>query len=142
MDRIYSIRLLKDGQEIALPDPHVNNLQAMYGKKSVCAVHTARITLPTVKDGDYVSAAIEGEHGVEGAYCVAELDGRLLPFPDRATAYQSNMWEHWVMKQGENYTYYLPLTADMSGKELIVHTLLCDPEKTDVHCDIYLCPGH
>lgn len=142
MDRIYSIRLFKGDEEIQLENPHVNNLQAMYGIKTVCACHTAKITLPMVKDGDYISAAIEGEHGEEGVYCVAAIDNKLIGFPDRATAYQSNVWEFRVTAREANYTYYLPLTADMSGKEITVYTLLCNPEKTDIRCDLYLCPKH
>lgn len=142
MDRIYSIRLFKNGEEVLPTAPRVNNLQAMYGIKTVCACRTASFTLPDIKDGEYLSVAIEGEHGEEGAYCVAEIAGRLLPFPDRASAYRSNIWEHYVLARNANYTYYLPLSADMSGKEIKVHTLLCNPEKTDVHCDVYLCSGH
>ncbi|MBQ2707645.1 MAG: hypothetical protein IJF67_05215 [Clostridia bacterium] len=142
MDRIYAIRALKDGAEVALPSPRVNNMQAMYGRKSVYAVHSAQITLPDVKDGDYISAAIEGEHGNEAVYCTAELDGQLLAFPDRAAAYKSNFWEHMVMAKKANYTYYLPLTADMSGKKLTVHALFCSVPKSDIRCDLYLCPKH
>lgn len=142
MDRIYAIRAYKDNQEVVLPNPRVNNLQAMYGRKTVSAVKTARIILPELNDGEYLAVAVEGEHGDEGVYCTAELNDRLLPFPDRAVAYKSNIWEHRVMSKNENYTYYLPLTADMSGKELSVHVLFCDPAKTDIRCDVYLCPRH
>ncbi|MBQ9358172.1 MAG: hypothetical protein IJT95_01365, partial [Abditibacteriota bacterium] len=141
MDRIYAVRLLKDGREQVPPRPRINNLQAPYGPASVGACLCATVTLPRVKDGDYISAAIEGVHGPEGAYCAAELEGRLLAFPDRATAYRSNVWEHIVMTRDRNYTYYLPLTGDMSGKELKVYTLLRDPG-ADVRCDLYLCPRH
>lgn len=142
MDRIHSIRLLKDGAEIAAESPRVNNLQAMYGKKTVKAVKSAKITLPEVKTGDYISSALEGIHGEEGAYCIGEIDGKFLPFPDRATAYRSNIWEHYVTSRDRNYTYYLPLDASMSGKELTVYTLFCDESKTDVKCDLWLCPKH
>ena len=142
MDRIYAIRAWKDGAKAVLPRPRVNNLQAMYGRKTVCAVRTLTITLPALKGGEYLAAAIEGEHGEEGVYCAAELTGRLLAFPDRATAYRSNIWEHRVMSRNQNYTYYLPLTAEMSGKEVTVFTLHCNPANPPVRCDVYLCPGH
>lgn len=142
MDRIHSIHLMKNGEAIALTSPKANNLQAMYGKKTVCAVKSSKITLPQVKDGDYISAALEGIHGEEGAYCVAELEGKMIPFPDRATAFRSNVWEHFVTARDRNYTYYLPLTGDMSGKELTVYTMFCDENKTDVICDLWLCPRH
>jgi len=142
MDRIYAIRLLKNGAEVPVTAPRVNNLQAMYGAKTVKAVKSAVITLPEVKDGDYIAAALEGIHGAEGAYCVAELDGALVGFPDRATAYRSNIWECKVMSRDSNYTYYLPLDKTMSGKQITVYTLFCDAEKTDVTCSLWLCPKH
>ncbi len=141
MDRIYAVRLLKDGAEIVPPRPRISNLQPPYGPDSVGACLCATVTLPRVKDGDYISAAIEGEHGPEGAWCVAETEGRLTGFPDRATAYRSNVWEHIVMTRDRNYTFYLPLTEDMSGKRLKVYTLLRDP-RADARCDLYLCPKH
>jgi len=142
MDRIYAIRLWKEGEEIILNNPHVNNLQAMYGIKTVCACQSAKIILPVVKDGDYIAAAIEGEHGEEGVYCVALIDHEWIAFPERATAYRANVWEFRVMPKSSNYTYYLPLTANMSGKEITVYTMLCNPDKTDICCDLYLCPKH
>ncbi len=142
MDRIYAIRLRKEGEEVILNNPHVNNLQAMYGIKTVCACQSVKITLPVVKDGDYIAAAIEGEHGEEGAYCIASIDHKWIAFPERATAYRANVWEFRVMPQSSNYTYYLPLTANMSGKEITVYTMLCNPDKTDICCNLYLCPKH
>jgi hypothetical protein len=143
MDRIYTVRLLKDGQEITLKTPKANNLQAAYGKKKPVSLRRGEITLPAaVKDGDYVAVALNGVHGQEGAYCVAELDGERLGFPDRAPSYLSNVWEFVVSRTDRNYTYYLPLKASMAGKTLTVTALLCDEAHTDVVCDAWLCPAH
>ena len=142
MDRIYSVRLLKEGRAITLTAPKANNLQAAYGVKTPVAMRMATVTLPRVKDGDYVAVALNGVHGHEGAYCTAEVDGRLVGFPDRAPAYVSNVWEFCVRHTDRNYTYYLPLDASMSGKEMIIRTLLCDGEHTDFTCDVWLCPRH
>ena len=142
MDRIYSIRLLKDGQEIALTSPKVSNLQAPFGRKVPVAMQAGTVTIPAVQDGDYVAVALNGVHGREGAYCVAEVDGRLVGFPERAPAYNSNVWEFCVTHSDRNYTYYLPLTADMAGKELTLRVLLCDGDHTDLSCDVWLCPKH
>ena len=142
MDRIYSVRLLKEGQEMSLTAPKANNLQAAYGVKTPVAMRGATVTLPEVKDGDYVAVALNGIHGDEGAYCTAEVDGRLLGFPDRAPAYLSNVWEFCVRHTDRNYTYYLPLDASMSGKQMTIRTLLCDGEHTDISCDVWLCPKH
>lgn len=142
MDRIYSIKLLKDGKELSLEHPRVNNLQAPYGAKKVAAVQSCEINLPRDSEGKYLAVALNGVHGEEGAYCVAEVNGALVAFPDRAASYAVNMWEHHVMAQDENYTYYLPIDNTMSGKKVKLYTLFCNQDKTDVTCDIYLCPQH
>ncbi len=143
MDRICSVRFLKDGREVALPAPKANNLQAPYGAKVPHAMQAVTVTLPEIiRDGDYIAVALNGIHGEEGAYCVAEMDGKALGFPDRAPAYQSNVWEFLVHRTDRNYTYYLPLTASMGGKTVTVKALLCDEAHTDLSCDVWLCPRH
>lgn len=142
MDRIYSIKVFKDGNEISLVNPKVNNLLAPWGKKTVAKIHYGEIILPEVNDGDYIAVALNGEHGIEGAYCVAEIDGVLSGFPSRACDYPSNVWEHKVAEHGANYTYYLPVSKETSGKKVGVYTLLCNEDKTDVVSDVYLCRKH
>ena len=142
MDRIYSIRLLKDGQEVTLTSPKANNLQAPYGSKAPVAMRGGTVTLPEVRDGDYIAVAVNGIHGAEGAYCVAEVDGQRMGFPDRAPAYKSNVWEFVVSTSDRNNTFYLPLSAAMSGKDVRVCVLLCDGEHTEVDCEVWLCPKH
>ncbi len=143
MDRIYSVRLLKDGQALTLVAPKANNLQAPYGAKKPVAVKEAVVTLPdTVRDGDYIAVALNGVHGEEGAYCIAEVDGKLVGFPDRAPAYRSNVWEFVVARSDRNYTYYLPLQASMAGKSIKVRALLCNEAHTELDCDVWLCPKH
>ena len=141
MDRVYSVRLLKDGREIALANPSVNNLQAPFDRQKWTALQEGAVTLPaTVRDGDYLAVALNGVCGEEGAYCVAEVDGKWVGFPDRAPAYRSNIWEFVVTRTDRNYTYYLPLTADLAGKTVNVGVLLSNGVKDDLTCDIWLCP--
>lgn len=143
MDRIYSIRLIKDGREVALSNPKVNNLQAPYGSKMLIGERKLELTLPdNLNDGDYISVALNGTHGEEGAYCVAEIDGILVGSPERAPAYRSNVWEFLVRRVSSNYTYYLPLKKSMSGKNIKIRVLLCDENNTDFNCDAWLCPAH
>lgn len=143
MDRIYSIRLLKDGREIALTSPRVNNLQAPFRPERWTGLREETITLPqSLQDGDYIAVALNGVCGEEGAYCVAEIDGRQLGFPDRAPAYRSNVWEFAVRRTDRNYTYYLPLTADMAGKDVTVRILESNAVSEELACDLWLCPRH
>lgn len=47
----------------------------------------------------------------------------------------------WINNTNEGPTEK-QMTADMSGQELSAHVLFCDPAKTDIRCDVYLCPRH
>ncbi len=142
MDRIFSVRLLKDGRQIALRNPRANNLQAPFEAMQPVEILERTVQLPEVKDGDYIAVALNGVHGLEGAYCVAEMDGNVVGFPDRAPAYRANMWEYRITRRDRNYTYYLPLTSACSRREMCLRVLLCDMEHTDVSCEAWLCPKH
>ena len=140
MDRIYAIRFLKDGVEIPLESPFVNNLEPHPSVQSPAAVHKLTALLPEVCDGDYLAVAAEGVHGWESAWCAADLGtGEPVGFPARAPAFQSNVWEHLVTRRDRNHTFYLPLKASDSGKILSLYGILCDPEHTDVRFDVWLC---
>ncbi len=146
MDRIYAIRLMKDGRELDLENPTERNLGPHPSKQKIAAAHRAEITLPEKTEGMILAVAVEGVHGWESAYLVAEdadvaAETGVRGFPDRAPAYQSNVWEHLVTRRDRNHTYFLPLKKEDAGKRLTVTALLCDPAHTDVRCDAWLIPA-
>jgi hypothetical protein len=74
--------------------------------------------------GVYLCVAINGKHGIEGAYAALRTsDGRYLGAPDRATSFPCNPWEGASCKRDSNYTYYFPVTPEMIGKDLEVVVL-------------------
>ncbi|MGA2863581.1 MAG: hypothetical protein ABSF95_03735 [Verrucomicrobiota bacterium] len=74
--------------------------------------------------GGYLCVALNGRHGVEGAYAALRTaGGRLIGAPDRATSYPSNPWEFPNCKRDRNYTYYFPLSSQMVGQDLEVLVL-------------------
>jgi alpha,alpha-trehalase len=75
-------------------------------------------TLGEIPKGSYLCIALNGRHGVEGAYAAIRVDGRPVGAPDRSVSYPSNTWEYRVRPKAENYTYYIPLTAGMQGKRI------------------------
>jgi hypothetical protein len=81
------------------------------------------VTLEHIDKGGYLCVALNGFHGVEGAWVGFKMDGRYIGSPDRAPSFASNVWEYRVEKTDKNYTYYLPLTEDMKGKEIEVYVL-------------------
>ena len=143
MDRIYSVRLLKDGREVALSHPKASNLQAPFSADKWTGLRETAVTLPAdLAEGDYIAVALDGVCGVEGAYCVAEVEGKPVGFPDRAPAYRSNVWEFLVTCVDRNYTYYLPLTPDMAGKDVTIRVLLSKDACADLIGNVWLCPRH
>lgn len=142
MDRIYSVKLYSGESEIELKNPKINNLLAPWGRKTVAKVLYGEIALPEVCNGDYIAVALNGEHGVEGAYCVAEIGGELVGFPSRASDYPANAWEYKVAERDSNYTYYLPLDLSSSGRKIGVYAVLCNEDKTEINADVYFCKKH
>ena len=139
MDRIYSIKLIdSNGNEIKLNSPSANNMMAPYQAVKFNAVKATTVTLPdNYRSGSYISVAIEGKHGREGAYCTAEINGKPIGFTDRASSYPINNWEHIVAGSDKCYTYYLKLDDCMRGKDLTLYTMFKD--ELDIPVDIYLC---
>jgi hypothetical protein len=70
-----------------------------------------------------LAVALEGEHGVEGAYAALRVDGRPVGAFDRSPSYPVNPWEYLVAEVGSHYTYYIPLTREMEGKKLEIVVL-------------------
>ena len=139
MDRIYAVRLIDfDGNEIKLNAPSANNMMAPYNKSKFKDVKAVTVKLPdNFVCGSYIAVAIEGRHGVEGAYCAAEFDGKPVGFNDRASSYPVNNWEHIVAGSDKCYTYYLKLTDCMKDKEIKLYTMF--KNESDIPCDVYLC---
>jgi len=139
LDRICRISLTKAGVRLPLNQPKASNLlpvRPVIGtKKAVLRVDSA-----DWRPDSYLAVAMEGVHGVEGAYVCLEAEGRLIGSPDRAPSYLSNVWEYRVARTDRNTTCYLPLPAELVGKELTVWVLMLDGEHTDFTAELYLCP--
>jgi len=142
MDRIYSVRLFKDGNEIIPTAPKANNMQAHYREKFIELSKSATFVLPEIDRPSKLAVAIDGNHGAEGVYCVAEIDGKAIGFPHRAPDYVANMWEHRVCVEEENNTYFLPIDEGFSGKEITVRAIFTDDCKVEIPCNVYLCDIH
>jgi hypothetical protein len=80
--------------------------------------------------------ALNGSHGVEGAYAAATVDGKLLGAPDRAQSYQSNTWEYVNSRTDKNYTYYIPLDENDSGKPIEVFVMGFDEDHLDFRPEV------
>ncbi len=142
VDRIYSVRLIKDGKIIETKDAFANNMQSHYCHKKTAVHKWQDFILPEYKVGSYVAVAVEGVHGEEGVYCVAEIDGCLRGFPRRAPDYKANQWEHAVCGSDKNNTFFFDLPENMTGKKLTLHAVFSDRRKADAECNVYICEKH
>ncbi|WP_404308674.1 hypothetical protein [Neorhodopirellula lusitana] len=89
-------------------------------------------------EGGYLAVACNGPHGREGAWVGLKVDGRYVGAPDRAPSYPVNPWEYPVGKSTGNYSYYIPVTADMIGKKCELVVLGYDAENLGFQPDLWL----
>ena len=142
MDRIYKIALVKDGKEVDLENPHVNNLLKAKHDIKYAKEMKIRVNSEDWREGCYVAVGLEGSHGLENAYAILDIDGKYYGAYDRARSYQSNVWEciaSGARNQSENYTYFFKITPDMCDRDITVRALGCDEERMNYGLSAHLC---
>lgn len=97
----------------------------------------ATVTLPEHFENGKVCVAVEGVHGVEGAYATMVVDGKRVGAADRAPSYPSNVWENGVIRADRSYTYYFPVSETAKGREATVYVLSCDEAHQDLKPVVY-----
>ncbi len=141
VDRIFAVRLLKDGKDVTPKNARANNMQAHYRYKKTQTVHKARFTLPDYTGLKKLTVAVEGEHGTEGVYVVAKIRDTLCGFPERAPEYKANQWEHRVLDSDKNNTFYLELPDGLEGESIEISAVFSNRRKAEsCRCDVYLSP--
>ncbi len=139
--RITEIIGYKDGVQVDRSKWKASNLFDPYSeRKNYYAQKTwsSEISLDEIPEGSYLCIAINGTHGIEGAYAGLKIDGEYFGCPDRAPAFKSNVWEADVRESDKNYTYYFPLDKNMAGKKIEVFVLGLNGEHLDLKPEIYI----
>jgi hypothetical protein len=88
------------------------------------AAFETSFVLKQIPRGSYLAVALNGKHGDEGVYAAIRVNGKPSGAPDRSLSYRTNSWEYPVQTSDSNYTYYIPLTAEMIGAKIDVVVLL------------------
>ncbi|MDX2186398.1 MAG: hypothetical protein SFV32_05670 [Opitutaceae bacterium] len=110
------------------------------GVYSAQSAWAATALLPRViSSGAYLSVAVNGVHGVEGATVAFRIGGKLVGCPDRSPSFASNSWEVGVRASDRNTTYYLPLRPEWAGRTIEAVVLALDPAQKDLQPAIWLC---
>lgn len=141
LDRIYKIALVKDGAEIPLDGPKLLFALPHYRDRKIFGARRVRVRIDreNLTPGAYLSIGIDGEHGEEGIYAVAEIEGRELGCPERASSYPAMAWECGVCDSDRGYTYYLPVTKEMTDRVVNVYLLEFSEKATECAPSVYLC---
>ena len=127
--RLNEVEGYRDGRLVDRSAWRANNLFRTYGSADCKANRTWKGTFTLSADrlaeDSYLCVAVNGVHGVEGAWVGFKVDGQFVGCPDRAPSFTSNTWEYKSANSDRNYTYYLPVTREMAGKpiEVVVMSL-------------------
>ena len=117
-DKIVEIEGYLNGKKLNRSTWRASTLFARYSRVSARKAWQHSFTLNEIPRGSYLAIALNGEHGIEGAYAAIRVNGKPVGAPDRSVSFPSNTWEYPARKRSSNYTYYVPLTEDMKGARI------------------------
>ena len=137
-DRFNEISGRSNGLPLERSKWRASNLFAHPSEMEPVAAWHARVRVERAFPGAKIAIAIEGEHGVEGAYAAARVGEQYLGAPDRAPAFPSNTWEYVNARRESGYTYFIPVTGELVGKDVDVFVLGFDGEHTDIEPAVWL----
>lgn len=130
-DAISEIEVYSKGYKLDAENFRASNLFADSDRMIPVAAWSGTFVLKDIEAHSRLCIAINGEHGVEGAYAALKVDGQYMGAPSRSTSYPSNTWESGVIRSASNYTYYFPLTKEMEGKKIEAYVMAYN--KDNVH---------
>ena len=139
--RVNEVRAFEGGKELARDKWCASNLFRTYGQADAraTAAWSSKFVLDEIPRGAYLCVAVNGKCGEEGAWAAFKVDGEYVGCPDRAPSFISNTWEYRVAPTSGNYTYYLPLTPEMKGKEIEAWVLKLGKDgSSDIKPEVWL----
>jgi hypothetical protein len=97
-------------------------------------------SLSEIPPKSYLCVAINGEHGLEGAYATLSIDDgkKLIGSSLRAPSYPGHPWEANLAGTNKNYTYYFPLTERMIGKSIDIYVLKNSPFSNQIKPELWI----
>jgi len=117
-DKIVEIEGYRGSRSLNRSGWRASTLFARYSRVMAAKAWQHTFTLDEIPKNSYLAIALNGEHGVEGAYAAIRVNGRPVGAPDRSVSFPSNSWEYPVWNRSSNYTYYIPLTEEMKGAKI------------------------
>lgn len=117
-DKVIEVSAYLGGTKLDRSKWRASNLFAHYSRVTAQKAWQHSFTLGEIPKNSYLAIALEGEHGIEGAYAAIRVNGDPVGAPDRSVSYPANSWEYPPVKSGSNYTYYIPLSDEMRGARI------------------------
>ncbi len=122
-DRIQHVRGYSGGKPLDRSRWRASNLFSPWAMVSTLGAWSHQFILDEVPLGSYLAVAINGIHGIEGAYAALRVGTTYIGATRRAPSFPSNTWECPVRRTDRNTTYFIPLRPVMIGQELEVVVL-------------------
>lgn len=136
--QITEIAGVTNGKALDRSNWKASNLFAHPSRKKALKAWKTTIVLDEVAAKSYLSIAINGKHGREGAYVAAKIDGELVGAPDRSPSHLSNPWESYSSRPDKNYTYYIPVKKEYKGKTIELFVLGYDQENLEYDSEVWV----
>jgi len=117
-DKVIEVSAYLGNKKLDRSKWRVSNLFAHYSRITPQKAWQHSFTLDEIPKSSYLAIALNGEHGIEGAYAAIRVNGKPVGAPDRSVSYPANSWEYPPVKSSSNYTYYIPLSDEMRGAKI------------------------
>jgi hypothetical protein len=137
-DAIAEIEVYSRGAKVPSGKFRASNLFAGSDAMKCTEAWSAFFRPDEIPENSYIAIAINGEHGIEGAYAALKVEGQYVGAPSRAVSYPANPWENVTAQTASDYTYFFPLTEDMKGKKIEAFVLEYDKNKADIKPEIWI----
>jgi hypothetical protein len=129
--QLTEVEALYKGKQLDRSSWRASNLFAPANKMVATKAWKTSFKLEELTNHAYLSVALNGIHGIEGAYVAAKINGKYIGAPDRSVSYPSNTWEHSNAKLDQNYTYYIPLKKEYINQEIELFVFSYDAADAD-----------
>lgn len=136
--QIVEIEGYSEGELLERSNWRASNLFAHADRMKCVKTWNTSFTLDELSNNSYLSVALNGKHGIEGAYVAAKIDGKLVGAPDRAPSYPSNTWEYVNAERGANYTYYIPFKDEYIGKKIEIFVMAYEKDKLNITPEVWI----
>jgi hypothetical protein len=137
-DKINEVQGFLNGKALDRSGWRGSQLFSPYNRTKAEYAWSASTIINEIHPGTYLAVALEGEHGVEGAYAAIRVNGKPVGASDRSPSYPVNPWEYPVYEAESHYTYYIPLTEEMEGQKIDIIVLGMKGGKTKFKPTAYL----